>query len=174
MRSAMLLSRWPHIGTMHRCVWALLAYLVHPNDGCHVTDATDPESRTSGKAWGLWRRVSLPNPREAEFRSRSIPTGTIWASMPCAIFHSRNHSSLQFQRLRPLSIPLHSIISNTTTNPNDKSTFCISATSSSGINRGTAIRKDVNILAHFLRQDFLNSGVEIRQRKQYGQPIVLG
>ena len=45
-----------HKGILHWRVWSPLAYLVDPDDACHVTDARDPESRTAGKSWGAGRR----------------------------------------------------------------------------------------------------------------------
>jgi hypothetical protein len=41
-----------HIGTLHWRVWSPLAYLVNPDNAGHVTDATDPESRTGDQTWG--------------------------------------------------------------------------------------------------------------------------
>jgi hypothetical protein len=58
-----------HIGILHWRVWAPLAYLVDPDDACHVTDATDPESRTASKAWGT---VAGSNRRPISARQNSI------------------------------------------------------------------------------------------------------
>ena len=65
-----------HIGILHWRVWSPLAYLVNPDDACHVTDATDPESRTVGKAWGAMAENNRrPTPGRQNSISESIPTG---------------------------------------------------------------------------------------------------
>jgi hypothetical protein len=66
-----------HIGILHWRVWAPLAYLVDPDDASHVTDATDPESRTAGKAWGsVAENNRRPSPESQNSISESIPTGS--------------------------------------------------------------------------------------------------
>jgi hypothetical protein len=66
-----------HIGILHWRVWAPLAYLVDPDDTCHVTDATDPESRTPSKAWGAVSESNRrPTPKRQNSISESISTGS--------------------------------------------------------------------------------------------------
>jgi hypothetical protein len=66
-----------HIGILHWRVWAPLAYLVDPDEAGHVTDATDPESRTTGNAWGaVAENNRRPTPARRNSISESIPTGS--------------------------------------------------------------------------------------------------
>ena len=66
-----------HIGTLHWRVWAPLAYLVDPDDACHVTDTADPEARTARKAWGAVAGSSRrPAPERQNSISETISTGS--------------------------------------------------------------------------------------------------
>ena len=66
-----------HIGILHWRVWSPLAYLVDPDDACHVTDATDPESRAANKAWGAMMESNRrPIPETQNSVSESISTGS--------------------------------------------------------------------------------------------------
>jgi len=65
-----------HIGILHWRVWSPLAYLVDP-DACHVTDATNPDSRTPNKAWGgVGENNRRPTPERKNSISESISTGS--------------------------------------------------------------------------------------------------
>lgn len=66
-----------HIGILHWRVWSPLAYLVDPDEACHVTDATDPESPMTGKAWGQVAESNRrPIPERQNSISESISTGS--------------------------------------------------------------------------------------------------
>jgi hypothetical protein len=65
-----------HIGTLHWRVWWPLAYFDNPDDACHVTGATDPDSRTTSRALGaVADNDRRPIPGRQNSMSKSIPTG---------------------------------------------------------------------------------------------------
>jgi hypothetical protein len=72
-----VVKQMAHIGILHWRVWAPLAYLVNPGHAGHATDATDPESRTSSKAWGaVTENNRRPIPERQNSISESISTGS--------------------------------------------------------------------------------------------------